>query len=103
MVDNTSCKVVDLTAGDFDSDLEPDSIFSTAGFSNVVAGTQIINNSGSIYFQPDAESTLFGSLAAHDQHQDPIRLTKTILTKKSRLQTGRRVSVVDHCDCEALL
>lgn len=91
-VDNTLDGVVETSARSSGSDLGPRSNFSTAGFSNVVSGFQIGNNSGSITFHHHTETTLFGSLVAHDQNEDSIHLTRMILSKKARLQTGRRVS-----------
>lgn len=88
MADNILDQAVKESARSSRSDL---GIQVNGGFSNVVSGTQIIN-SGPVYLHRDTESTLFGSLVAHDQHQDSIQLTRTILSKKARLQTGRRVS-----------
>ncbi|OOQ91749.1 hypothetical protein PEBR_09359 [Penicillium brasilianum] len=53
-------------------------------------GFQIGNNHGNIIFSHHKETTLFESLAAHNQSQGSILLARTTLSKKARLQTGRR-------------
>ncbi|CEJ56538.1 hypothetical protein PMG11_02741 [Penicillium brasilianum] len=53
-------------------------------------GFQIGNNHGNIIFSHHKETTLFESLAAYNQSQRSILLARTTLSKKARLQTGRR-------------
>lgn len=92
MAELTESKATELTSESSAGDTSIPLKFGSSAYINNHAGLQIGTNAGSIVFNHHTETTLFESLAANNQPQGSILLARTTLSKKARLQTGRRVS-----------